>query len=89
MMSNTELTSIPITAELLLKNGFVKDGDYYVFHPDEEHEEIYLRYYNLPYDIYEKYRNHWVFQDFFVTDNLSDLKEAIRLSGMDNFRFKI
>lgn len=85
---------IPLTAEVLEKNGFSYDSAFWCFPlPKYQGMACLVAYYD-EYDerVAEEVRGHWVFDENYITDYVHELQHDLRLCGLndlaDNFKIK-
>lgn len=85
---------IPLTEEILKKNGFKFDGCFWCYHKSD-FERVMIRFCSEDEDdmnerAYNFYVNHWVIDENYRIDYVHELQRALRLCGLndlaDNFK---
>ena len=81
---------IPLTPEILEKNGFVFDCDFWIIaHPRYNNVRM-VTYYSTDDYVADAFLGHWAFDENYAIDYVHELQHALRLCGLnelaDNFK---
>ena len=81
---------IPITPEILEKNGFVFDCDFWTIANPRYNNVRMVRYCSIDEDATDAFLGHWAFDENYAIDFVHELQHALRLCGLneiaDNFK---
>ena len=82
--------SIPLTPEILEKNGFVFDCDFWTIASPRYNNVRIVTYYPIGDDVADAFLGHWAFDENYAIDYVHELQHALRLCGLnklaDNFK---
>lgn len=85
-----ECHPIPLTPEILEKNGFVFDNCFWVIENPKYNAKTLITYYSVDDDVANAFLGHWAFDENFAIDYVHELQHALRLCGLnelaDNFK---
>ena len=81
---------IPLTPEILEKNGFVFDCDFWTIANPRYNNVRMVRYCSIDEDATDAFLGHWAFDENYAIDFVHELQHALRLCGLneiaDNFK---
>ena len=81
---------IPLTPEILEKNGFVFDCDFWTIANPRYNNVRMVRYCSIDEDATDAFLGHWAFDENYAIDYVHELQHALRLCGLnelaDNFK---
>ena len=81
---------IPLTPEILEKNGFVFDCDFWTIANPRYNNVRMVTYYSIGDDVADAFLGHWAFDENYAIDYVHELQHALRLCGLnelaDNFK---
>ena len=81
---------IPITPEILEKNGFVFDSDFWTIADPRYNNVRMVTYYSTDDYVADAFLGHWAFDENYAIDFVHELQHALRLCGLneiaDNFK---
>lgn len=81
---------IPITPEILEKNGFVYDCGFWTIANPRYNNVRMVTYYSINDDVADAFLGHWAFDENYAIDYVHELQHALRLCGLnelaDNFK---
>ena len=81
---------IPITPEILEKNGFVFDSDFWTIADPRYNNVRMVTYYSTDDYVADAFLGHWAFDENYAIDYVHELQHALRLCGLnelaDNFK---
>lgn len=81
---------IPLTPEILEKNGFVFDCDFWTIANPRYNNVRMVRYCSIDEDATDAFLGHWAFDENYAIDYIHELQHALRLCGLnelaDNFK---
>ena len=81
---------IPLTTEILEKNGFVFDCDFWTIANPRYNNVRMVTYYSIGDDVADAFLGHWAFDENYAIDYVHELQHALRLCGLnelaDNFK---
>ena len=81
---------IPLTPEILEKNGFVFDCDFWTIANPRYNNVRMVRYCSIDEDVTDAFLGHWAFDENYAIDYVHELQHALRLCGLnelaDNFK---
>ena len=82
---------IPLTTEILEKNGFVFDCDFWTIANPRYNNVRMVTYYSIGDDVADVFSGHWAFDENYAIDYVHELQHALRLCGLDELadNFKI
>ena len=85
-----QVKPIPLTAEILEKNGFVFDCDFWTIANPRYNNVRMVRYCSIDEDATDAFLGHWAFDENYAIDFVHELQHALRLCGLneiaDNFK---
>lgn len=88
--SEDKIEGIPITPEILEKNGFVFDCDFWTIANPRYNNVRMVRYCSIDEDATDAFLGHWAFDENYAIDFVHELQHALRLCGLneiaDNFK---
>ena len=88
--SEDKIEGIPITPEILEKNGFVFDCDFWTIANPRYNNVRMVRYCSIDEDVTDAFLGHWAFDENYAIDFVHELQHALRLCGLnelaDNFK---
>lgn len=88
--SEDKIEGIPITTEILEKNGFVFDCDFWTIANPRYNNVRMVRYCSIDEDATDAFLGHWAFDENYAIDFVHELQHALRLCGLneiaDNFK---
>ena len=81
---------IPLTPEILEKNGFVFDCDFWTIANPRYNNVRMVTYYSTDDYVADAFLGHWAFDENYAIDYVHELQHALRLCGLnelaDNFK---
>ena len=81
---------IPLTPEILEKNGFVFDCVFWTIANPRYNNVRMVTYYSIDDDVADAFLGHWAFDENYAIDYVHELQHALRLCGLnelaDNFK---
>ena len=82
---------IPLTPEILKKNGFVFDCGFWTIANPRYNNVRMVTYYSIGDDVADVFLGHWAFDENYAIDYVHELQHALRLCGLDELadNFKI
>ena len=82
---------IPLTPEILEKNGFVFDCGFWTIANPRYNNVTMVTYYSIDDDVADAFLGHWVFDENYAIDYIHQLQHALRLCGLNELanNFKI
>ena len=82
---------IPLTPEILEKNGFVFDCDFWTIANPRYNNVRMVTYYSIGDDVADAFLGHWAFDENYAIDYVHELQHALRLCGLDELadNFKV
>ena len=85
-----QVKPIPLTPEILEKNGFVFDSDFWTIADPRYNNVRMVTYYSIGDDVADAFLGHWAFDENYAIDYVHELQHALRLCGLnevaDNFK---
>ena len=89
--SEDKIEGIPITPEILEKNGFVFDCDFWTIANPRYNNVRMVKYYSIDDDVADAFLGHWAFDENYAIDYVHELQQALRLCKLDELadNFKI
>lgn len=88
--SEDKIEGIPITPEILEKNGFVFDSDFWTIANPRYNNVRMVRYCSIDEEATDAFLGHWAFDENYAIDYVHELQHALRLCGLnelaDNFK---
>lgn len=84
-------TPIPLTPEILEKNGFVFDCGFWTIANPRYNNVIMVTYYSIGDNVADTFLGHWAFNENYAIDYVHQLQHALRLCGLNELanNFKI
>lgn len=87
-----QVKPITLTPEILEKNGFVFDCDFWTIANPRYNNVRMVTYYSIGDDVADVFLGHWAFDENYAIDYVHELQHALRLCGLDeladNFKVK-
>lgn len=82
---------ILLTPEILEKNGFVFDCDFWTIANPRYNNVRIVTYYSIGDDVADTFLGHWAFDENYAIDYVHELQHALRLCGFNEIanNFKI
>ena len=82
---------IPLTAEILEKDGFVFDSDFWTIADPRYNNVRMVTYYSTDDYVADAFLGHWAFDENYAIDYVHELQHALRLCGLDELadNFKV
>ena len=81
---------IPLTPEILEKNGFVFDSDFWTIANPRYNNVRMVRYCSIDEEATDAFLGHWAFDENYAIDYVHELQRALRCCGLwdvaDNFK---
>ena len=89
--SEDKIEGIPITPEILEKNGFVFDCDFWTIANPRYNNVRMVRYCSIDEDATDAFLGHWAFDENYAIDFVHELQHALRLCGLNEIaaNFKV
>lgn len=88
--SEDKVEGVPLTPEILEKNGFVFDCDFWTIANPRYNNVRMVTYYSIGDDVADAFLGHWAFDENYAIDYVHELQHALRLCGLnelaDNFK---
>ena len=88
--SEDKIEGIPLTPEILEKNGFVFDSDFWTIADPRYNNVRMVTYYSTDDYVADAFLEHWAFDENYAIDYVHELQHALRLCGLnelaDNFK---
>ena len=85
-----QVKPITLTPEILEKNGFVFDCDFWTIASPRYNNVRMVTYYSIGDDVADAFLGHWAFDENYAIDYVHELQHALRLCGLnelaDNFK---
>ena len=85
-----QVKPIPLTPEILEKNGFVFDSDFWTIANPRYNNVRMVRYCSIDEEATDAFLGHWAFDENYAIDYVHELQHALRLCGLnelaDNFK---
>ena len=85
-----QVKPITLTPEILEKNGFVFDCDFWTIANPRYNNVRMVTYYSIGDDVADVFSGHWAFDENYAIDYVHELQHALRLCGLnelaDNFK---
>lgn len=85
-----KVEGIPLTPEILEKNGFVFDSDFWTIANPRYNNVRMVRYCSIDEEATDAFLGHWAFDENYAIDYVHELQHALRLCGLnelaDNFK---
>ena len=85
-----QIKPITLTPEILEKNGFVFDCDFWTIANPRYNNVRMVTYYSIGDDVADAFLGHWAFDENYTIDYVHELQQALRLVGLndlaDNFK---
>ena len=84
-------TPIPLTPEILEKNGFVFDCGFWTIANSRYNNVRMVTYYSIGDDVADAFLGHWAFDENYAIDYVHELQHMLRLCGLNELanNFKI
>lgn len=86
-----KIDSIPLTPEILEKNGFVFDSDFWTISNPRYNNVRMVRYCSIDEEVTDAFLGHWAFDENYAIDYVHELQHALRLCGLNELanNFKV
>ena len=85
-----QVKPIPLTPEILEKNGFVFDSDFWTIANPRYNNVRMVRYCSIDEEVTDAFLGHWAFDENYAIDYVHELQRALRCCGLwdiaDNFK---
>ena len=85
-----QVKPITLTPEILERNGFVFDCDFWTIANPRYNNVRMVTYYSIGDDVSDAFLGHWAFDENYAIDYVHELQHALRLCGLnelaDNFK---